>query len=58
MIKAIRMAMKYGTVLTEVFEVVVNIDGAIRADGKISRKERNKLTSQFGAVIRSIQQAH
>ncbi len=57
MIRAIRAAMRYGGTLNEVLDLMEEIDGAIRPDGKISRDERGAILKKFWAVVRSIQDA-
>jgi|TARA_R100000501_G_C2605836_1_gene101645 hypothetical protein len=55
MIRAIRAAMRYGRTLNEVLDLIEEIDGAIRPDGKISRDERSRILKHFWAVVKSIQ---
>ncbi len=56
MIRAIRAAMRYGRTLNEVLDLIEEIDGAIRPDGKISRDERSRILKHFWAVVKSIQE--
>ena len=55
MIRAIRAAMRYGGTLNEVLDLIEEIDGAVRPEGKISRDERSKILKHFCAVVKSIQ---
>ena len=56
MIRAIRAAIRYGKTLNEVLDLIEEIDGAIRPDGKISRDERSRILKHFWAVVKSIQE--
>ena len=56
MIRAIIAAMRYGRTLNEVLDLIEEIDGAIRPDGKISRDERSRILKHFWAVVKSIQE--
>ncbi len=56
MIRAIRAAMRYGRTLNEVLDLMEEIDGAVRPDGKISRDERSRILKHFWAVVKSIQE--
>ena len=47
--------MRYGRTLNEVLDLIEEIDGAVRPDGKISRDERSKILKHFWAVVKSIQ---
>ena len=54
MLKAIRMAMKYGNLMDDVvaFIVLVQTTGS---DGKVTKPERGKLISAASKLIRKIQ---
>jgi hypothetical protein len=56
MIKAIRMAMKYGSLMDDVvaFIVLVQTTGS---DGKVTKTERGKMISAASKLIRKIQDA-
>jgi len=56
MIKAIRMAMKYGNLMDDVvaFIILVQTTGS---DGKVTKQERGKLISAASKLIRKIQDA-
>ena len=56
MLKAIRMAMKYGNLMDDVvaFIVLVQTTGS---DGKVTKPERGKLISAASKLIKKIQDA-
>ena len=56
MLKAIRMAMKYGSLMDDVvaFIVLVQTTGS---DGKVTKTERGKMISAASKLIRKIQDA-
>ena len=56
MLKAIRMAMKYGNLMDDVvaFITLVQTTGS---DGKVTKPERGKLISAASKLIRKIQDA-
>jgi len=56
MLKAIRMVMKYGSLMDDVvaFIVLVQTTGS---DGKVTKPERGKLISAASKLIRKIQDA-
>ena len=56
MLKAIRMAMKYGNLMDDVvaFIILVQTTGS---DGKVTKTERGKMLSAASKLIRKIQDA-
>ena len=56
MLKAIRMAMKYGNLMDDVvaFIILVQTTGS---DGKVTKTERGKMISAASKLIRKIQDA-
>ena len=56
MLKAIRMAMKYGYLMDDVVDFIVLVQNTGK-DGKVTKTERGKMISAASKLIRKIQDA-
>jgi len=56
MLKAIRMAMKYGYLMDDVVNFIVLVQ-TTGSDGKVTKTERGKMISAASKLIRKIQDA-
>tara|TARA_Y100000310_G_scaffold86403_1_gene83253 strand:+ start:476 stop:649 length:174 start_codon:yes stop_codon:yes gene_type:complete len=56
MLKAIRMAMKYGNLMDDVVAFITLVQ-ATGSDGKVTKTERGKMISAASKLIRKIQDA-
>ena len=53
MLEAIRMAMKYKSLIPPAVDLITDIQESDKDDGKITKKEQSRLMKKFHALIKA-----
>ena len=53
MLEAIRMAMKYKSLIPPAVDLITDIQESVNNDGKITEKEQSRLMKKFHALIKA-----
>jgi len=53
MLEAIRMAVKYKSLIPPAVDLITDIQESVKDDGKITKKEQSRLMKKFHALIKA-----